>query len=84
MIVTEASYITKLKEKNFAPKEKMMKPLPNSIKRKHPSKGEKKKQRARTKVQAGKPPKRGWVGHTEERKPLSIKTPFTSCMKHIN
>jgi hypothetical protein len=33
--------------------------LPNSIKREHPRKGEKKKQRARTKVQAGKPPKRG-------------------------
>jgi hypothetical protein len=36
--------------------------LPNSIKRKRPRKGEKKKQGARTKVQAGKPPKRGnWI-----------------------
>jgi hypothetical protein len=33
--------------------------LPNFIKRKHPRKGEKKKQRARTKVQASKQPKRG-------------------------
>jgi hypothetical protein len=33
--------------------------LPNSIKRKHPRKGEKKKQRASTKVQASKQPKRG-------------------------
>jgi len=43
--------------------------LPNSIKREHPRKGEKKKQGARSKVQgarskvqAGKPPKRGnWI-----------------------
>jgi hypothetical protein len=36
--------------------------LPNSKKREHPRKGEKKKQGARTKVQAGKPPKRGnWI-----------------------
>jgi hypothetical protein len=36
--------------------------LPNSIKREHPRKGEKKKQGARTKVQAGKPPKRrNWI-----------------------
>jgi hypothetical protein len=33
--------------------------LPNFIKRKHPRKGEKKKQGARTKVQASKHPKRG-------------------------
>jgi hypothetical protein len=34
--------------------------LPNLIKRKHPKKGrEKKKQRARTKVQASKQPKQG-------------------------
>jgi hypothetical protein len=36
--------------------------LPNSIKREHPRKGQKKKEGARTKVQAGKPPKRGnWI-----------------------
>jgi hypothetical protein len=34
--------------------------LPNFIKRKHPRKGEIKKQEARTKVQASKHPKRGW------------------------
>ncbi len=33
--------------------------LPNFIKRKHPRKGEKYKQTARTKVQANKEPKRG-------------------------
>jgi len=33
--------------------------VPNFIKRKHPRKGEKKKQGARTKVQASKQPKRG-------------------------
>jgi hypothetical protein len=33
--------------------------LPNFIKRKHPRKGEKKKQRASTKVQASKEPKQG-------------------------
>ncbi len=33
--------------------------LPNFIKRKHPTKGEKNKQRARTKVQAREQPKRG-------------------------
>jgi hypothetical protein len=33
--------------------------LPNFIKRKYPRKGEKKKQGARTKVQASKQPKRG-------------------------
>jgi hypothetical protein len=33
--------------------------LPNSSKRKHPSKGERKKQRGRTKVQPSKQPKRG-------------------------
>jgi hypothetical protein len=33
--------------------------LPNFIKSKHASKGEKKKQRARTKVQPSKQPKRG-------------------------
>jgi hypothetical protein len=33
--------------------------LPNFIKRKHPRKGEKKKQGAMTKVQASKQPKRG-------------------------
>jgi hypothetical protein len=35
------------------------KTLPNFIKRKHPWKGEKNKQEARTKVQASKQPKRG-------------------------
>jgi hypothetical protein len=33
--------------------------LPNFTKRKHPRKGEKKKQEARTEVQASKQPKRG-------------------------
>jgi hypothetical protein len=33
--------------------------IPNFIKRKHPRKGEKKKQWAKTKVQASKQPKRG-------------------------
>jgi len=33
--------------------------LPNSIKRNYPRKGEKKEQRARTKVQPSKQPKRG-------------------------
>jgi hypothetical protein len=38
----------------------MMKTLPTFIERKHPRRGEKKKQRAWTKVQAGKrAPKRG-------------------------
>ncbi len=50
--------------------------LPNSIKRKHPRKGEKKKQRARTKStgrQANRPKE---MVHTEEREALSIiKTP---------
>jgi hypothetical protein len=36
----------------------LMKPVPNFIKRKHPRKCEKKKQGARTKVQASKQPKR--------------------------
>jgi hypothetical protein len=35
------------------------KPLPNFIKRKHPRRGEKKKQGARTKVQASKQPNKG-------------------------
>jgi hypothetical protein len=39
--------------------------LPNFIKRKHPRKGYKKKQRERTKVQASKQPKRG-VPHGEK------------------
>jgi hypothetical protein len=37
----------------------MMKPCLTLLKRKHSSKGEKKKQEARTKVQASKQPKRG-------------------------
>jgi hypothetical protein len=35
--------------------------LPNFTQRKHPRKGEKKKQRARTKVQASKQPKNRWA-----------------------
>jgi hypothetical protein len=57
--------------------------LPNFMKRKHPRKGEKKKQRARTKVQANKQLKRD-ACHTKVREPLSIETSTTSCMKHIN
>jgi hypothetical protein len=41
--------------------------LPNFIKRKRPTKGEKKKQRARTKVNSPKE-----VGHKEEREPLRM------------
>jgi len=55
--------------------------LPNFMKRKHPRKGEKKKQRARTKVQANKQPKRD-ACHTKVREPLSIET-STSHMKPI-
>jgi hypothetical protein len=36
-----------------------MKPCQTSYKKKHPTKGEKKNQEARTKVQASKQPKRG-------------------------
>jgi hypothetical protein len=43
--------------------------LPNFIKRKHPRKGEKKKQGARTKVQASKHPKE--PGHKEVMEPLT-------------
>ncbi len=57
--------------------------LPNFMKRKHTRKGEKKKQRARTKVQANKQLKRD-ACHTKVREPLSIETSTTSCMKHIN
>jgi hypothetical protein len=56
--------------------------LPNFIKRKHPRKGEKRKEGARIKVQASKQPKRGG-SHTKVMEPLSIET-FTSHMKHIN
>jgi hypothetical protein len=55
--------------------------LPNFVKRKHPRKGEKKKQWARTKVQASKQPKRGKPQGGKE--PLSTES-FTSCLKHIN
>jgi hypothetical protein len=55
--------------------------LPNFKKRKHPRKQEKKKQRARTKVQASRQPREAC--HREVREPLSIETSI-SCMKHIN
>jgi hypothetical protein len=55
--------------------------LPNFIKRKHPKKGEKKKQEARTKVQARKQPNK--AGHQMERESLRNES-STSCMKHIN
>jgi hypothetical protein len=45
---------------------------PTFRKRQHPRKGERKKQGARTKVQASKQPKE--AGHKEEREPLIIKT----------
>lgn len=59
----------------------MVETLPTFIKRKHPRKGEKKKQREKTKIQASRQPKRD-VPH-KGKEPLNIKT-FTSCMKHVN
>jgi len=50
--------------------------LPNFVKRNHPRKGEKKKQRARTKVQASEQPKRGG-SQRRQRKPLSTETRHT-------
>jgi hypothetical protein len=56
--------------------------LPNFIKRKHPRKGEKNKQGARTEVLLrANSPKEG--GHKEEREPLITET-STSCLKYIN
>jgi hypothetical protein len=43
--------------------------LPNFIERKHPRKGERRKQGARTKVQVSKQPNKGRVSK-EEREPL--------------
>jgi len=55
--------------------------LPNFIKRKHPRKGEKNKQGARTEVLPANSPKEG--GHKDEREPLITET-STSCLKYIN
>jgi hypothetical protein len=55
--------------------------MSNFIKRKHPRNGEKKKQRAKTKAQASRQPKK--AGHKKEMEPLRTQ-PSTSCMKHIN
>jgi hypothetical protein len=70
--------------------------LPNFIKRKHPRKREKKKQNARTTIQASKRAPKMRVtqrkrkqkrpkeaGHMEERESLSIQI-FISHMKHLN
>jgi len=55
--------------------------LPIFKKRKHPRKGEKKKQGRRTKGQASNSPNE--VGHQEERESLTTE-PSSSSMKHIN
>jgi len=55
--------------------------LPNFIKKKHPRKGEERKQGARIEVQASKEPNKG--GPQEEREPLRTK-PSRSRMKQIN
>jgi hypothetical protein len=59
--------------------------LPNFIKRKHPSKGEKKNQGQGPKSKQANNPKE--VGHKEAREPRSTKTSTktsTGCLKHIN
>jgi hypothetical protein len=76
------SYITKLKEKNFAPKEKVMKPCQTPSKQ-----STHERERKRNKGQGPKSRQANGqkeVGHNKEREPLSIKTPFTDCMKHIS
>jgi len=57
--------------------------VPNFIKRKHPRKGEKKKQGATTKVQARQANSPKEVAHKEKMEPLHIRS-STSRMKHIN
>jgi hypothetical protein len=57
--------------------------VPNFIERKHPSKGEKKKQGAKKDQSPGKPNSPKEAGHKEEREPLRT-APSTRCMKHIN
>ncbi len=54
--------------------------LPNFLKRKHPSKEEKKKQSAKCKDRAKEPQR---VSPAEEKEPLSTET-STCGMKHIN
>jgi hypothetical protein len=59
--------------------------LPNSIKRKHPKKGEKKNQGQGPKSRQANNPKE--VGHKEAREPLKTETStktLTGHLKHIN
>jgi len=59
--------------------------LSNSIKRKHPIKGETKNQGQGPKSRQANSPKE--VGHKEAREPLRIETstkPYTGRLKHIN